>query len=212
MIEKLLSIYLAIKHFKHFVEGRQLIIRTDHKPLIFAFRQKLDKASPRQMRQLDFIAQFSTNITYISGKLNSVADALSRIESISMPIIVSLEELANYQKEDEELQALLSSNSSLLLKKFILSGSTIPIYCDCSSELIRPYVPKLLRKRIFDVVHGLAHPSGRSTFKQLLLKFIWPSLKKDVKEWTRTCLPCQRAKISRHTKNSAACSLSVSCK
>jgi len=89
-----------------------------------------------------------------------------------MPIIVSLQELADYQKENEELQILLTSDSSLQLKKFILSGSTVPIYCDCSSTLIRPYVPKLLRKRIFDVVHGLAHPSGRSTSKQLLQKFI----------------------------------------
>jgi len=198
---ELLSIYLAIKHFRYIIEGRQLVIQTDHKPLIYAFRQKLDKASPRQIRQLDFISQFSTEINHISGKLNSVADALSRIESISMPIIVSLQELADYQKEDEELQVLLTSDSSLQLKKFILSGSTVPIYCDCSSALIRPYVPKLLRKRIFDVVHGLAHPSGRSTSKQLLQKFIWPSLKKDVKEWTRTCIPCQRSKISRHTKN-----------
>lgn len=26
-------------------------------------------------------------------------------------------------------------------------------------------------------------------------------MKKDVKEWSHTCLPCQRAKIQRHTKN-----------
>jgi len=113
----------------------------------------LDKASPRQIRQLNFFSQFSAEINHISGKSNSVAYALSRIESISMPIIVSLQELADYQKDDEELQVLLTSNSSLQLKKFILSGSTVPIYCDRSSALIHPYVSKLLRKRIFDVVH-----------------------------------------------------------
>lgn len=90
---ELLGIYLAIKHFKYLLEGRQLLIRTDHKPLIYAFRQKLDKASPRQIRQLDFIAQFSTNIEHISGKDNIIADSLSRIESITMPVIVSLEDL-----------------------------------------------------------------------------------------------------------------------
>lgn len=44
-----------------------------------------------------------------------------------MPVIVSLEELAEQQKKDEELQSLLVSNSSLL-KKLILTGSSIPIY------------------------------------------------------------------------------------
>ena len=32
---ELLAIYLAIKHFRHFVEGREFYIATDHKPLTF---------------------------------------------------------------------------------------------------------------------------------------------------------------------------------
>ena len=79
---ELLGIYLAVKHFRYMLEGRQFLIRTDHKPLVYAFQQKLDKASPRQIRQLDFIAQFSTNIEHISGKDNVVADPLSRIEAV----------------------------------------------------------------------------------------------------------------------------------
>jgi len=89
----------------------------------------------------------------------------------------------------------------LKLQRFILSGSTSPIYCDCSTECIRPYVPQLLRRRIFDTVHRLAHPSGKSTCKAIQQKFVWPSLRKDIKEWCRSCLSCQRAKIQRHTKN-----------
>ena len=34
---ELLAIFLAIKHFRHFVEGRAFTIYTDHKPLTFAF-------------------------------------------------------------------------------------------------------------------------------------------------------------------------------
>lgn len=197
---ELLSIYLAIKHFRYLLDGRQILILTDHKPLVYAFKQKLDKASPRQIRHLDFIAQFSTEIKHIAGKDNVVADSLSRIESISLPIIVSLEDLATRQKDDEELTSLLTS-SSLKLQKLILSGSTSPIYCDCSTVNIRPYIPQVLRRRIFDVVHGLSHPSGRSTCKLIQQKFVWPSMRRDIKEWSRTCLPCQRSKIHRHMKN-----------
>ena len=32
---KLLAIYLSIKHFQHFIEGRQFLIYTDHKPLTY---------------------------------------------------------------------------------------------------------------------------------------------------------------------------------
>lgn len=79
---ELLAIYAAIKYFQYLLEGRSFEIFTDHKSLIFAFKQKADKSSPRQIRHLSFIAQFSTNITHISGKHNIVADALSRLEAI----------------------------------------------------------------------------------------------------------------------------------
>lgn len=92
--------------------------------------QKPDKASPRQIRQLDFIAQFSTNIDHISGKQNFVADALSRIDSITMPIIVSLEELAlEAQLEDTELKTYqrLSNYKNLYLRARPLLFSAIAL-------------------------------------------------------------------------------------
>lgn len=33
---ELLAIYLAIKHFQHFIEGRDFYVCTDYKPLTFA--------------------------------------------------------------------------------------------------------------------------------------------------------------------------------
>ncbi|GBN68031.1 Retrovirus-related Pol polyprotein from transposon 297 [Araneus ventricosus] len=36
---ELLTAYMAIKYFRHMVEGRNVILFTDHKPLTFAFRQ-----------------------------------------------------------------------------------------------------------------------------------------------------------------------------
>lgn len=44
--KELLAIYEAVKFTRNLIEGRQLVIRTDHKPLTFAFRQKSDKMSP----------------------------------------------------------------------------------------------------------------------------------------------------------------------
>ncbi|GBM50713.1 Transposon Ty3-G Gag-Pol polyprotein, partial [Araneus ventricosus] len=64
---ELLAVYASIRHFRHMLEGRRFIIFTDHKPLVYAFRQKPKKASPRQLRHLDYIGQFSTNIQYIKG-------------------------------------------------------------------------------------------------------------------------------------------------
>ncbi|GBL97553.1 Retrovirus-related Pol polyprotein from transposon 297, partial [Araneus ventricosus] len=91
---ELLAVYSSIKHFGHFLEGRDFIIYTDHKPLTFAFQQTGDKTSPRQQRHLEFISQFGTDIRYISGIQNTVADALSRIDEIGIPSEIDYEEIA----------------------------------------------------------------------------------------------------------------------
>ena len=65
-----------------------------------------------------------------------LSQILSQELKLLMPIIVSLEELADLQKEDEELKTILN-NSSFKFQKLILSGSITPIFCD-STENIRP--------------------------------------------------------------------------
>ncbi|GFW87505.1 retrovirus-related Pol polyprotein from transposon opus [Trichonephila clavipes] len=82
---ELLTIYSAIRHFRYMLEARDFTVFTDHKPLTYAFRQKSDKCSPRQIRQLDFISQFTTNIVHIPGSDNIAADVLSRVSAITFP-------------------------------------------------------------------------------------------------------------------------------
>ncbi|BHF68050.1 hypothetical protein SprV_0301108000 [Sparganum proliferum] len=75
---ELLAAYLAVRHFRHLLEGREFTIFTDHKPLTFALRSRTDKLNPREIRQLDYISQFTSDIRHIDGSRNEVADALSR--------------------------------------------------------------------------------------------------------------------------------------
>lgn len=44
---ELLAAYQAVKNFRHNLEGRTFTIYTDHKPLIYAFEQRPERASPR---------------------------------------------------------------------------------------------------------------------------------------------------------------------
>ena len=73
---ELLAVYCAIRHFQHFLEGREFYILTDHKPLTHSLNSKPDCHSPRQVHQLNFISQFTTDIRHIAGKGNPVADTL----------------------------------------------------------------------------------------------------------------------------------------
>ena len=75
---ELLAVYATIKHFRHNLEGRNFIVNTDHKPLTFVMSSVTERASLRQTRHLAFIAEFTTDIRYVKGETNFVADALSR--------------------------------------------------------------------------------------------------------------------------------------
>jgi cleavage and polyadenylation specificity factor subunit 1 len=82
---ELLAIYEAVKNFRHMLEARHFTIFTNHKPITYVFQQNRDKCSPRQFNHLDFVAQFTTDIKHISGQDNLIADALSRVESVTAP-------------------------------------------------------------------------------------------------------------------------------
>ena len=193
-----MAIFAAIKHFRHQLECRDFKISTDHKPLIHAFQQKFDKASPRQLRQLDFISQISTNIVYIKGIDNIVADALSRIHTIDMPTIISSQQLHDSQQDDKELENLVQNSTSLNLQHLLIENYSI--YCDVTNGTVRPYIPASLRRTASDTVYSLSHPSGRITARTLKGKYVWPGIKKDALKWAREYLDCQRAKVQRHNR------------
>lgn len=100
---QLAAVYEVIRFFRYFLEGQIFKVVTDHKPLIYAFSQRTEKASQRQQRQISYISQFTTSIEYLPVPENVVADTLSRVEAIRLPIEFSLIDLAEAQAADREL-------------------------------------------------------------------------------------------------------------
>ena len=198
---ELLAMYLAVKHFRHLLEGRFFTIFTDHKPLTSALCVNSDKYTAREIRYLDYLSQFTTDIRHIKGTDNSVADTLSRtaVQAIVTDPI-SQERIAAEQTTDSTLEDVIK-NTSLKLQLFPVSSSGASLYCDTSLPNPRPYVPPSLRRQIFQHLHGLSHPSKRATLKLISDRFVWPNMNSDVRQWTSTCVDCQRCKVHRHTRS-----------
>ncbi|BHF82673.1 hypothetical protein SprV_0802581200 [Sparganum proliferum] len=143
---ELLAIYLAVKHFRHFLEGHEFTIFTDHKPLTFAIHSRSDKLSPREIRHLDCISQLTSDIRHIDGLRNEVADALSRpsIAHLQISPGIDLAEMAAKQRRvgspcDEDV-------SGLQLQELTLTTGDGTILCDVSTPSHRPFVPPFLRR------------------------------------------------------------------
>ncbi|GBM30906.1 Transposon Tf2-11 polyprotein [Araneus ventricosus] len=194
---ELLAIFASIKYFRYLLEGTKFTILTDHKPITYAFSQKIEKLSPRQINHLNFIAQFTVDIKHITGKDNVVADALSRIESMST-YPLSYEDIARGQQDGEELDLLLKQPTTLTLKKLQVPNTDVMLYCDISTHVIRPNIPKTHRYQVFRNLHDLAHPGVRATVRLICSRFVWPKMKQDIVNFTRSCIACQKSKIFRH--------------
>ena len=193
---ELLAIYLAVKYFRHMAEARKFTIFTDHKSITFAFRQKPDKCTPRQLFYLDFIGQFTTDIRHISGKDNVVADALSRVEELAASIDFAA--LAASQQSDKELKTYLREGSLLQLRQMRIPETNVTVFRDVSTSITRPIVTAPFRQAAFNTVHQLSHPGIKATIKLAMQRYVWPAIKNDLRRWARTCIECQKSKVSRH--------------
>ncbi|KAK3760332.1 hypothetical protein RRG08_045993 [Elysia crispata] len=183
---ELLAIYSAIQHFRFFLEGRPFSVLTDHKPLTYALTSKTAR-SPRQERQLTYIAEFTTDIRYISGTDNVVPDVLSRASCAEQPMVASespippidLARMAEEQLRDPKVAELRKQPGALKLKEVNLDGCIL--LCDVSTSRPRPIVPPLWTKTIFEAIHNLSHPGHKPTTRAISARYVWPGLKREVK-------------------------------
>jgi cleavage and polyadenylation specificity factor subunit 1 len=124
---ELLAIYEAVRNFRHMREARHFVVITNHKPLTYTFQQKRDRCSPWQFNHRDFVAQFTTDIQHNSGQDNVVANAVSRVKSVTAP--PSYDARATSQDSDGELQILLGATTAVRFEKLPIPGTAISISC-----------------------------------------------------------------------------------
>ena len=199
---ELLGLYLAVRHFRYFLEARPFVAYTDHKPLTFAFSKVSDPWSPRQQRHLAAISEFTTDVRHIAGKDNCVADALSRtvINAITSEIGIDYAAMAKAQVDDPEVTPYRTAITGMVLEDIPFGPDGCKLLCDVSTGNARPIVPSSWRRRVFELIHNLSHPSIRATRTLVASKFVWHGLHKQIGAWTKTCVTCQTSKVHRHVK------------
>lgn len=191
--KELTAITCAIKHFQHFIEGRNVEIYTDHKPLVAAFLKR-DHQSPRQARAFSFIAEFTNHLNHISGSSNTVADALSRAEAI-MAVPITAKQIRDEQMNDADVKAAQGVPTFQLVE--VEPGTRL--VCKVENRSVRPLVPASLRRGIFDSYHQLSHPGQKAMRGLINKRYYWSTLTADVDAWVKSCSECQQSKITRHT-------------
>jgi hypothetical protein len=103
-----------VRHWRPYIWGRRFLVRTDHYSLKFLLDQRLSTVPQHQW--LHKLFGFDFTVEYRPGRLNSVADALSRRNEdasdtpralvISGPTFAFLDELRAATLQDAEASRL----------------------------------------------------------------------------------------------------------
>ncbi len=139
--EELLALYLAVRHFSFFLEGRVFTAFVDNKPLLYAMSKVSEPWSSRQQRHLAFISKFTTDIKHIDGKSNVVADCLSRATVQAVHLGIDFVQLAADQQSDPDVQAYRTAISSLKIADIHFAEAGVTLVCEVSRGHPRPVVP-----------------------------------------------------------------------
>ncbi|MPC28413.1 hypothetical protein E2C01_021617 [Portunus trituberculatus] len=108
---ELLVVYEAVRHFHHFLEGREFQVLTDHKPLAHPMAQTGDNFTPPIHHGPQAHSEENTAVDALShGNAPTLTvTALSSTPPLDNILVVAA------QENDPELQALLEGPTSLQL-------------------------------------------------------------------------------------------------
>ncbi|MCO5573974.1 hypothetical protein L7F22_027752 [Adiantum nelumboides] len=193
--KELLAVIHALTQWRHYLLGADFTVFTDDQSLRYFLSQK--QLSKKQMRWANILSQFYFQIVHVQGQKNVVADALSRkplVQAISAIHHSSFEDMIDQYATDTDFVDIFTR---------IRDGETVAGYSIREGYLTRKTmlcVTQPLREKVMTECHCplfTGHRGIATTVKGVERYFYWPRLKKDVEEFVRSCLVCQKVKFDR---------------
>jgi transposase InsO family protein len=217
--KEMLAVMLALDHWKHFLRnGPQFEIWCDHKNLEY-FREP-QKLNRRQARWYTELAEYNFKLLHKPGRLNIVADALSRRDETEKGVNdntdvtllheerfdpakpnTHLRRLSFRDEEEiiEEIRRRRNNKDEKVKEGLIKSPKDFSETNGVVTYKGLVYVPRdrFLRERILFAHHDtplVGHPGRAKTIELITRSYWWPGLSAQVARYVRACEKCQRTK------------------
>ena len=111
-------VVFALKMWRHYLYGEKFVVHSDHRSLQYLFSQK--ELNMRQRRWMEYIKDYDFPIKYYLGKVNVVADALSRKLAV-MASLRGVSVLHQFEELGVEVQLI---SKGVMLASMIASEPT----------------------------------------------------------------------------------------
>ena len=194
--QEMLAVVACMKHWYPQLTGIRFEVLTDHAPLCH-WKTQCD-LSKRQLRWLDFLANFDFDITHIPGISNTAADALSRYPFAQLNVILTVQidpEVIERIKEaykDDSFFAPILQNPHHYSSAYELTEEGL-LYTK-SGQLCVPDC-KMTRETLLQEHHDRENHFGKyKTREKLLRHYFWPNLSTDVDNYIDSCIQWARNK------------------
>ena len=205
-----LAVVWGLRKFREFILGYEVIVQTDHRPLVGLLSTK--DPTGKFLRWFQSIQEFDPLIKYVPGKTNWVADCLSRNVCLVTGEETDLQNrIAHEQAKDPFWSVVrdfllkkipdLPFRPPVPLKELSLSEDgvlqrRVMLGAPCR-EVTQVVIPTSLVPEVLRLVHDSpqsGHPGKDRTVKATRLKYFWPKMALEIAQHVDACPSCQSNK------------------
>jgi len=213
-----LGLVFGCQKFEDYIYGKEIILETDHKPLLAIHKKPLASASPRIQRLMLKLLRYDVELQWTPGKDMHIPDTLSRaylegdshqVHSVqdevqehvdavmeSLPFSKQMwSRLIEETNKDEELQKLRKKIEqgwqSPDMRSYFHFRDELAILNGVILKGTRIVVPKSLRAEMLERIHE-GHLGIEKCRRRARTAVYWPGINEDIEEMTKQCASCQR--------------------
>uniref|UniRef100_A0A0K0FHE7 RNA-directed DNA polymerase n=1 Tax=Strongyloides venezuelensis TaxID=75913 RepID=A0A0K0FHE7_STRVS len=189
---ELKSIAVGVDKFKNLITGRTLYIHTDYKPLSALLHSK-SITQPKHFELMSSINQYATEIKYLPGNENTLADLLSRPNTISN--ISKCYAVLKTTSQERDAMSKIIMEDQKDLKDFDIELKRMKFKKGRDDKLELPLSRNESILKLIEMYHEkYAHISARKMEELIKSRYLIQNLRQHINKYLEGCVICQKVK------------------